>query len=313
VRGDPKRLGEEVPRGFLQVLGGQTVPGDTATSGRLELAQWITDPQNPLTARVLANRLWQYHFGRGLVATPNDFGKRGQPPTHPELLDFLAQRLVQGGWSLKAMHRTILLSRTWQLASTTEVPGDPTNALWSRAERQRLDAESIRDSMLFVSADLDFTNGGEHPFPSVNTWNFTQHNQFFARYDTRQRTVFQMQQRLRKHPFLALFDGPDPNSSTALRANSTTPLQSLFAMNDPFAHERAAKLAANLVKAASEEPKRVEAAFLTLYARPPAPEETAMATGYLERLASRKKMAPEQAWASLCRVLMSANEFFYVD
>jgi hypothetical protein len=313
VRGDPKRLGEEVPRGFLQILGGQILPPATASSGRLQLAQWITDPKNPLTARVLANRMWQFHFGRGLVASPNDFGTRGQPPSNPELLDFLAQKLVQGGWSMKAMHRAILLSRTWQLSSTVNVPGDPTNALWSRADRQRLDAESIRDTMLYVSSDLDLRPGGEHPFPPVNTWGFTQHNQFFARYDTLQRTVFQMQQRLRRHPFLALFDGPDPNSSTPLRASSTTPLQSLFAMNDPFIHERAAHLAAAVFQRATDEAQRIELAFLTLYARPPAPDETTMAEAFLTKLAVQKKLPPDQAWASLARVLLSANEFFYVD
>ena len=313
VRGDPKRLGEEVPRGFLQVLGGQPLPKESTGSGRLELAQWITEPANPLTARVCVNRLWQQHFWRGLVATPNDFGTRGQPPSHPELLDFLAARFVESGWSVKAMHRLLLLSHTWQLASNGDPAADPTNALWSHAERRRLDAEAIRDTMLFVSSDLDFTPGGEHPFPAVNTWSFTQHNQFFALYDTRQRAVYQMQQRLRKHPFLALFDGADTNSSTAVRATSTTPLQALFAMNDLFVHERATRLAAQLTALAPDEPKRLELAFLTLYARPPQPEETAMFTDYLAQLREKKQLPPEQAWASLARVLLSANEFLYLD
>ena len=313
VRGDPKRLGEEVPRGFLQVLGGQTVPRESSASGRLELAQWITDPANPLTARVMVNRIWQQHFGRGLVATPNDFGARGQPPSHPELLDFLAARFVESGWSVKAMHRLMLLSHTWQLASSGDTAADPNNALWSHAERRRLDAESIRDAMLFVSGDLDFTPGGEHPFPSVNTWEFTQHKQFFALYDTRQRAVYQMQQRLRKHPFLALFDGADTNASTAIRATSTTPLQSLFAMNDPFAHERASRLAAHLAELAPDESQRLALAFLTLYGRPPEPEETALFTTYLAQLREKKKLPPDQAWASLARVLLAANEFLYLD
>ncbi len=313
VRGDPKRLGEEVPRGFLQVLGGQTVPKESTGSGRLELAQWITDSANPLTARVLVNRLWQQHFGRGLVATPNDFGTRGQPPSHPELLDFLATRFVESGWSVKAMHRLLLLSHTWQLASGGDTAPDPNNALWSRAERRRLDAESIRDAMLFVSGDLDFTPGGEHPFPAVNTWGFTQHQQFFALYDTRQRAVYQMQQRLRKHPFLALFDGADTNASTAVRATSTTPLQSLFAMNDPFAHERANRLAMHLTDIAPDESQRIALAFLTLYGRPPEPEETALFTTYLAQLREKKNLPPDQAWASLARVLLAANEFLYLD
>ncbi len=375
VRGDPKRLGEEVPRRFIQVLGGQPLPKDSATSGRLDLANWIADPANPLTARVLVNRLWQHHFGRGLVTTPNDFGTRGQAPTHPELLDFLAQKFIASGWSVKAMHRLILTSRTWQLASGAEIPvgrdsvephlerseasaasisaggkqgstesrpagrgffglfsskskpaaaarfannllQDPNNSLWWRAERRRLDAESIRDTLLHVSGELDATVGGAHPFPPVHTWGFTQHNQFFANYDNRQRTVYQMQQRLRKHPFLALFDGADPNSSTATREPSTTPLQSLFMMNDKFAHEQAAKFAARVQQGETDEARQVERAFLALYARPPQPDELKLATDYLTQFRAKlaaKKLPADQAWPSLSRALLGANEFLYVD
>ncbi len=351
VRGDPTRLGEEVPRHFIQVLGGQPLPKDCGNSGRLDLANWITDATNPLTARVLVNRLWQHHFGRGLVATPNDFGTRGQAPTNPELLDFLAQKFMASGWSVKAMHRLMLTSRTWQLASGAEfAPAniasaekrtglaslfsggktsvsptelfaknsvkDPNNVLWWRADRRRLDAESIRDALLYVSGDLDESVGGAHPFPPVHTWGFTQHNQFFAVYDNRQRTVYQMQQRLRKHPFLALFDGADPNSSTATREPSTTPLQSLFMMNDKFAHEEAAKFAARVQQGEPDEARQIARAFLALYARPPQPDELRMATDYLaslrEKLAARKLPA-DQAWPSLSRALLGANEFLYVD
>ncbi len=385
VRGDPTRPGEEVPRRFIQVLGGQPLPKDCGNSGRLDLANWIADSTNPLTARVLVNRLWQHHFGRGLVTSPNDFGTRGQAPTHPELLDFLARKFIESGWSVKAMHRLILTSRTWAVASgvspdvepgvppggknagsrttaanSTAIPGgkmppstaggtpaattggrsffglfgskskaadtadvfaknsvkDPNNALWWRADRRRLDAESIRDALLYVSGDLDETMGGAHPFPPVHTWGFTQHNQFFALYDNRQRTVYQMQQRLRKHPFLALFDGADPNSSTATREPSTTPLQSLFMMNDKFAHEQAAKFAARVQQGETDEARQIGRAFLALYARPPQPDELRMATDYLaqfrEKLAA-KKLPADQAWPSLSRALLGANEFLYVD
>ncbi len=337
VRGDPHRTGEEVARRFPQILGGQALPKNCATSGRLELAGWIADPANPLTARVMVNRLWQHHFGRGLVTTPNDFGARGTRPTHPELLDFLASRFVQSGWSVKAMHRLLLLSHTWQLASGDGDPAadaavaaagsvarntaaDPHNLLWWRADRRRLDAEAIRDALLFVAGDLDASTGGAHPFPAVNTWSFTQHNQFFAVYDNKLRTVYQMQQRLRKHPFLALFDGADPNSSTAVREPSTTPLQSLFVMNDKFAHEQAALFSTRLVAAEPDETRRIERAFVTAYARPPLPEETQAAKDYLrqfsEKLTVRKTPAaqiPAAAWASLGRALLGANEFLYLD
>jgi len=316
VRGDPKRLGEPVPRGFLTVLGGQTLPAEEKGSGRRELAEWIASKDNPLTARVIVNRVWQYHFGRGLVPTPNDFGRRGQAPTHPELLDFLAQRFIESGWSIKSLHRLILLSHTWQESSAGgDTEHDPVNALWSRADRRRLDAEAIRDTMLFVGGDLDFTPGGEHPFPPVAGWNFTQHRQFFALYDTKQRAVYQMQQRLRKHPFFALFDGADTNSTTAARSTSVTALQALFAMNDPFTHERADRLAARLLTLApDDDSRRIELAFLTLYGRPPEPDEAALFLPYLTDLRSaHKSMSVAQSWESLARVLMSANEFLYID
>ena len=308
VRGDPKRLGDTVPRHFPTILGGQPLASDAKASGRRELAAAIASPENPLTARVMVNRIWQHHFGRGLVTTPNDFGLRGQAPTHPELLDFLTQRFIESGWSVKAMHRLILTSRTWQLASAASGG----NALWSHAERRRLDAESIRDALLFVSGDLDATPGGAHPFPAVHTWGFTQHNQFFASYDTPQRTVYQMQQRLKRHPFLGLFDGADPNSSTATRQTSTTPLQSLFAMNDPFLHERAANLAARLLRERPDDASRIERAFQILYARPAQPDETQMAANYLAQLAA-KQLPADQAWQSLTRALLAANEFLYLD
>jgi len=313
VRGDPQRLGEAVPRHFPTVLGAQPLAPEGKTSGRRELAEAIVSPENPLTARVLVNRLWQHHFGRGLVITPNDFGLRGQPPTNPELLDFLARRFVENGWSLKSIHRLILLSHTWQLASGGPLPeADHEIALWSRAERRRLDAECVRDALLFVSGSLDLSPGGAYPFPPVHTWGFTQHKQFFASYDTPKRTVYQMQQRLRRHPFLALFDGPDPNGSTAVRQVSTTPLQSLFVMNDPFVHDCAAKFAARLMREGSNDSTRLERAFAILYARLPEPDEAQMATAYLAQLSSRQ-LPPEQAWQSLSRALLAANEFLYLD
>ena len=168
-RGDPKNPGPEAPRRFLQILGGQPLPADCKGSGRLQLAEWLTDPNNPLTARVMVNRIWQHHFGEGLVRTPNDFGKQGQPPTHPELLDYLADRFVRSGWSVKAMHRLILLSRTYQMASTDDEADraiDPNNeGLW-RYDRRRLDAEAIRDSLLAVSGALDRSHGGTAPVPA---------------------------------------------------------------------------------------------------------------------------------------------------
>lgn len=330
LRGDPKRLGNEVPRHFPAILGGQELPKDTNGSGRLQLAEWLVDPQNPLTARVMVNRIWQYHFGRGIVATPNDFGLRGQLPTHPELLDFLASRFVKQGWSVKSMHRLILLSQTWQLSSATpDDPAgvnaknrnlDPNNDLYWHFNRSRLDAESIRDSLLFVGGELDETPGGVHPFPPQHTWGWTQHNPFVANYESRRRSIYLMQQRLKKNPYLALFDGADPSSSTGVRLPSTTPLQALFAMNDPLAHGQSTKFAQRILASGSDDQLRINAAYQLAFSRPALPEEQQecleFLTRYRTRLVDLKSPADQteiKAWSALARSLMGANEFIYVD
>lgn len=323
VRGDPKRLGDEVPRHFPAVLGGQQLPRDGNASGRFQLAAWLTDPKNPLTARVMVNRIWQHHFGKGIVRTPNDFGRQGQRPSHPELLDFLAARFVESGWSVKAMHRLILLSRTWQLASTeaeSSAKADPANDLFGRFTRRRLDAESFRDTMLFVSGELAEGPGGPHPFPPARTWGYTQHSPFVAVYETPRRSVYLMQQRQRKHPYLALFDGADPSSSTGTRLPSTTPLQALFVMNDPLAHGVAAKFAGRVAAAAPEDSARLEFAYRLALNRSPTPDEQRDCADFLREYRAKLteiKAAPGQVepltWAAFSRALLSGNEFVFVD
>ncbi|MGH7171939.1 MAG: DUF1553 domain-containing protein [Gemmataceae bacterium] len=323
IKGDPQRLGKEVSRRFPRVLGGQRLPDNVHGSGRLELARWITDSANPLTARVMVNRIWQYHFGEGIVATPSDFGKQGRPPSHPQLLDYLAHRFVTDGWSIKAMHRLIMTSRTYQLASSD----DPDNArrdvgntyLW-RYPRHRLDAESIRDTLLAVSGNLERGLGGPHPFPPPNTWHFTQHNPFKAVYDSRRRSVYLMTQRIQRHPFLGLFDGSDTNSSTPKRTTSTTPLQALYLLNDPFVHRQAEQFAARLRTARPEDAGRIELAFLMLYGRPPRGEEQSQARNYLKQVETKLRtlrVPAEQraakAWESLVRSLFLSNELVYVN
>jgi hypothetical protein len=323
LRGEPKRLGEEVPRHFPAVLGGQQLPPDAAASGRLHLAQWLTDPANPLTARVMVNRIWQHHFGKGIVQTPNDFGRQGKAPTHPELLDYLAARFVEGGWSLKAMHKLILLSHAWQLSSI-ETPEsaaiDPHNELFGRFTRRRLDAESLRDTLLLVSGALAERPGGTHPFPPQHTWGWTQHNPFVADYDTRQRSIYLMQQRLRKNPYLALFDGADPSSSTGVRLPSTTPLQALFLMNGSLAHSAAASFANRVVGSTADEAARLELAYQLAFNRSPDSDEQRECGEFLQKyrdkLTALKVPADQlerQAWGALARALLSGNEFVFVD
>ncbi len=204
-RGEPTKTGAEVPRRFLEILDGDVLPAGIGGSGRLQLAAWLTRPGNPLTARVIVNRVWQYHFGRGLVLSASDFGLRGRIPTHPQLLDYLADSLMMHGWSLKTLHRQIMLSSVYQMSSDDDNPAsavEPANETWWKCERRRMDAEAIRDAVLAVSGQLDSTPGAAHPFPPVTSWNFTQHAPFKANYETDRRSVYLMTQRIQRHPFL---------------------------------------------------------------------------------------------------------------
>jgi hypothetical protein len=282
------------------------------------LAKWIADANNPLTARVMVNRVWHYHFGRGLVPTPSDFGKQGRPATHPELLDYLANRLTQQGWSVKEMHRLIMSSRTYQLSTEENAENlsiDANNDFLWRFRRQRLDAESIRDAMLAVSGGLDRSPGGTHPFPEQSAWDFTQHKPFKAVYDSNRRSVYLMTQRIQRHPFLALFDGPDTNASTAARITSTTPLQALFLMNDPLAQEQARKLAARLLAEKDTDTDRVNLAFELMFARRPSQNEQESAQNYLVRVRQSlaRSVPVEKVWESFARGLFLSNEFVYTN
>jgi len=335
-KGDPAKPGPVVPRGFLTVLGGAKLPPDAKTSGRAQLAEWIVARDNPLTARVMVNRLWLHHFGRGLVPTPNDLGKNGKPPTHPELLDYLAAQFRDGGWSVKAMHRLIMLSHTYQLGSdqlsvaghqsrkpakTASLITDPLMTdYYGVFPRRRLDAEAIRDTLLVLGGNLDLSPAGAHPFPPPHTWDFTQHKPFKAVYESNRRSVYLMTQRIQRHPFLAVFDGADPSTSTPLRMNSTTPLQALWLLNDSFVHEQAGRIATRLLSFGSDERARVQRAYELCFARPPLADEVSVAQKFLadaraQLLADNipsEQLEPE-AWRAYVRVLFRLNEFVYVD
>ena len=319
-KGDPAKTGPEVPRRFPTALGGFTVP-DHKTSGRLQLADWIADAKNPLTARVMVNRLWHYHFGRGLVPTPNDFGKQGKPPTHPELLDWLASRFIESGWSIKAMHRLIMASHVYRLAAVHDpvsIPGDPNNDFLSGFRRRRLDAEALRDTLLFLGGNLDVSPGGPHPFPPSTEWNFTQHNPFKAVYDTNRRSVYLMTQRIQRHPYLAIFDGADTSASTPARTTSTTPLQALYLMNNELAHQQAERIAGRLMEERSDDAGRIDRAYELLFARPPDEAERAAVQVYLSKARTAAAgqsddQATRLAWQSCVRSLLLLNEFVYVE
>jgi hypothetical protein len=304
-RGEPQNLGPEVPRRWLTVFGGEQVPPD-AGSGRRELGDWIA--RHPLTARVMANRLWQWHFGHGLVRSPNDFGTRGEPPTHPELLDFLTARFVQSGYSVKAMHRLILQTAAYQRADATPAATDPDNRLLAHFSRRRLTAEELRDSVLLASGRLDLTPGTTHPFPEESTWKFSQHRPFNDVYETDKRSAFLMVQRQRRHPYLALFDGADPNASTPARETSTVPTQALYFINDPVFHAQAAAVAEKLLTL-PDDAARITSAWSLLLQRKPTADELERAQTFLTNYPAD----PTEKWAAQVRILMASNEFLYVD
>ncbi len=321
-KGDPAKRGAIVQRHFLTMLGGATLPETDQTSGRLQLANWIADPNNPLVTRVMANRIWLYHFSKGLTTTPNDFGRQGKVPTHPELLDYLATKFVQSGWSIKALHRQIVLSRTYRLSSRRDdaaVAKDPANELLSAFPRRRLDAEAIRDTLLLLGGHLDASPGGAHPFPPQTDWGFTQHNPFKAVYDTNRRSVYLMTQRIQRHPYLAIFDGPDPSASTPQRNASTTPLQALYLLNDPFVHEQTSGLAERLIADRDADAARIELLYLLALARRPIGDEVSRATEFiaLVRTKLRDSTPPDQleqqVWQALVRATVRLNEFVYID
>jgi hypothetical protein len=330
VRGEPAERGPVVPRRAPCSLG---LPAELqipeGTSGRLQLADWIANPTNPLTARVLVNRVWQHHFGQGLVGTPSNFGLRGEVPTHPELLDYLTTYFVEHGWSLKALHRLLLNSATWQQGALTEpaaLAADPANHLCGRHSRRRLEAEAIRDAMCAVADSLVLARPGAHPFPKFEDWNWTQHNPFKAVYSSDHRSVYLMTQRIQRHPFLSLFDAPDANTSTDTRADSTVPQQALYLMNHPFVQTQASRLARRLLAHPGSMEERIQLASQLAWSRSLSAVELARARTFLNQYGESSAAlpaSPEQshtppdpalaAWTGYARVLLTANEFFYVD
>ncbi|WP_165247460.1 PSD1 and planctomycete cytochrome C domain-containing protein [Paludisphaera soli] len=325
IGGDPRKLGDLAPRGVPKALdpaGKIDLP--PTGSGRLALARWLTEgrPQ-ALTARVMVNRIWQHHFGKAIVATPSDFGLRGAAPSHPELLEHLAAEFVASGWSIKAMHRRIMLTETYQLAAehdSEDAAIDTGNARYWRFDRRPLDAEALRDGLLAISGGLRLDRPGPHPFPAEETWGFSAHHQFKALYPSDHRSVYLMVQRLHPHPYLSLFNGPDTSVTTAARDRSTVALQALYLLNNPFVHDQARRFAARLIVEESDAPSRLRAAYLRAFGRPPNSAEESRAEGFLreyEASLAAEGLPPErrgeEAWAGLARALLASNEFLYVD
>ncbi len=321
--GEPRSRGARVTRGFLSALGGHKVPSNAEGSGRLELARWVTAADNPLFARVIVNRVWHHLFGRGLVRSTSDFGTRGAPPTHPELLDHLAARFHERGASIKDLYREILLSETYRRSAATDrtnAARDPLNGLLWRANRRRLDAEQIRDGLLSLSGELDRSTGGRHPFPHHLTYFYRQHEPFSETYETKRRSVYELQRRLEKNPFLELFDGPDGNLHLGERGASTTTLQSLYLLNSEFVHAQAASFARRLLRETKGDStrSRVRQAYERVFARLPTGAELETSTEILAKLRrelsrNASKDTEHLAWSSYLRSMMTSNEFLFVD
>jgi len=294
IRGEMTNQGELAQRRFLHILSDGDPKPFAKGSGRLELAERIASPKNPLTARVIVNRMWLGHFGRGIVGTPSNFGLLGERPTNPELLDYLASTFIDQGWSLKKLHREILLSSTYALSSETDAADaakDPDNTyLWRANIRKRLDFEALRDSILAVAGDLDANLGG--PPATLDE-------------DNRRRTIYGTVSRTHPDPTTALFDFPNPNSMSEERLVTVGPLQRLWFMNSPFVMKQAKLFAERLQREAGGDSARIDRAYRLLYGRGPDQAERQTGLDYLR--------ANPNAWAEYAQALLSSAEFQSVN
>ena len=294
IRGNSDNLGEEAPRAFLSILSKDTPTPFTRGSGRLELAEAIANPANPLTARVMVNRIWTHHFGRGIVGTPSNFGQLGERPTHPELLDYLAARFVESRWSIKALHREMVLSATYALSSEPvpeNLKTDAANRLYWRANVRRLDIEALRDSVLAVSGQLDRSIGGP-PHAITDECNL-------------RRTVYSFVSRRKLDPTLAIFDFPNANDTAEQRILTDTPLQRLYLLNSGFIRNQAEKFSARLERDAGETvTERIGHAYRLAFGRDPSGDELNWASEYL---------ASGGTWTEYAQALLASNEFMYVN
>jgi len=320
TRGNAKTPGDVVPRRFLEALGGADQPAPVAGSGRLDLARRMADPANPLTARVLVNRLWKHHFGEGIVKSVDDFGVMGQAPSNPRLLDYLAARFVADGWSIKRIHRLLLVSRAYQMASTPDAAADaadPDNRLLHRMNVRRLEAEAVRDAILAASGRLDPTPFGPSVPPHLTP--FMDGRGKPARSGpldgAGRRSLYLNVRRNFLTPMLLAFDYPSPASTMGRRNVSNVPAQSLTMLNDPFVLDQARRWADRVLKERDKSPEaRVFELFFTAFGRPPTDPERSAALAFLDGQAGTYgRPGDPRAWTDLCHVLFNSKEFIYVN
>ena len=318
IRGSHLTPGAIALRGFPRVLSGvdrARIGADR--SGRMDLADWLVRPDHPLVSRVMVNRIWKWHFGEGIVHTPSNFGTLGDRPSHPELLDWLARRFVESGWSVKSMHRRIMLSDAYQMSTERNevaAKSDPENrSLW-RANRHRLEAEAIRDALLAAADRLDFAVGGK----TLPHKNFTNLNAGAASrdpelYATARRSVYLPVLRSALYEVFAAFDFASPSTSNGDRSSTLVAPQALFMMNAPLMDEASLGFAKRLVRESKGgEADRIGQAFQIAFSRPPDAGEVSEWQDFLERYRVASGSSSE-AWQALCRVLLASNEFLYLQ
>ncbi len=320
LRGNYLTLGETVPRRVLPVIAGlDQPPMPESQSGRLELARWIAGAENPLTARVIVNRLWRWHFGRGIVASPDNFGELGERPTHPELLDYLARKLVVSGWSLKAMHREMMHSATYRQSARSAVARDtdPENKLFARWKPRRVEAEVLRDSILFKSNRLDLTMGGG--FIEKGHTEYVDKGRIPEWSRSTRRTVYLPVIRSVGYDGLTAFDFADPSVPQGDRRTSTVTPQALFLMNSPLVHESSDQLAEIMLGATggATDAERAGWMILHLLGRDGRAAEIARVGRFVSAYAARagvgEAVGTSKAWAAFARALFASNEFLYIE
>jgi mono/diheme cytochrome c family protein len=319
IRGDYNNLGEDAPKGFPAILARYDTKTPFTGSGRLQFAEWLTQPTHPLTTRVMVNRIWQWHFGEGLVRTPDNFGKMGDRPTHPELLDYLATQFVKSGWSIKAMHRMIMLSNAYQMSSVNPnvtADADPDNRLLTRFNRRRLSVEEMRDGLLAIDGTIDFTVGGTLQIGRGTDGENNQGRLSLNPEKLKRRTVYLPLRRANLPTLLNLFDFGDATTEAGKRQLTNVATQALFWLNSEFLTERAQDVAKSLLdQKGISDAARIEAAYARILNRRAAKDEIDGALKYVEGFKQKfaGEKADQKAWQSLCRVLMSSNDFVYVD
>jgi len=329
VRGSPHNPGAKVEPGFPTVLGfpaptlPKPAPGAKSGGRRTVLADWITSKDNPLTARVFVNRLWQHHFGRGIVPTPNDFGKLGEPPTHPELLDWLADEFVKGGWHVKRMHKLIMTSSAYRMSSKADEKGlqlDPANTLFWRFNMRRLNAEEVRDSILAASGRLNPKAGGPSVFPKIpkevlqgqsrpgEGWGDSPPD------EAARRSVYVYVKRSLLVPILSQHDQADTDSSCPVRYTTTVPTQALGMLNGEFTNEQAAAFAERLRREAPADlTAQVRRAIRLTTGRQTGDDEVKKDVAFIGDMQTKHGLTEAAALRQYCLLALNANEFIYLD